>query len=85
MEIALIWELKNLGLSSISAISVQFSRSVVSDSATPWTAAGQASLSITNSWSMLKFMSIKWVTPSNNLILCHPLLPPSIFPQGLFK
>ena len=82
MEIALIWELKNLGLSSISAISVQFSRSVVSDSATPWTAAGQASLSITNSWSMLKFMSIQSEMPSNHLILCHPLLLlPSIFPS----
>ena len=47
---------------------------------TPWTAAHQASLSITNSWSLLKLMSIKSVTPSNHLILCHPLLlPPSIF------
>ena len=60
---------------------VQFSRSVVSDSATPWTAARQASLSITNSWSLLKLMSVEWVTPSNHLILCRPLLlPPSIFP-----
>ena len=41
---------------------------------TPWTAACQASLSITNSWSLLKFMSIESVTPSNHLILCHPLL-----------
>ena len=48
--------------------------------ATPWIAARQASLSITNSWSLLKLMSIKSVTPSNHLILCHPLLlPPSIF------
>ena len=54
--------------------SVQFSRSVVSDSVTPWTAACQASLSITNSWSLLKLMSIKSVMPSNHLILCHPLL-----------
>ena len=53
----------------------------MSDSATPWTAAHQASLSITNSWSLLKLMSIKSVMPSNHLILCHPLLsPPSIFP-----
>ena len=49
---------------------------------TPWTAAGQASLSITNSWSLLKLMSIELVTPSNNFIFCHPLLlPPSIFPS----
>ena len=62
--------------------SVQFSHSVVSDSATPWTAARQASLSITNSQSLLKLMSIKSVMPSNHLILCCPLLlPPSIFPS----
>ena len=54
--------------------SVRFSRSVVSDSVTPWTAAHQASLSITNSQSLLKLMSIEWVMPSNHLILCHPLL-----------
>ena len=48
--------------------------------ATPWTAACQASLSITNSWSLLKLMSIELVIPSNHLILCRPLLlPPSIF------
>ena len=48
--------------------------------ATPWTAARQASLSITNSQSSLKLMSIKSVMPSNHLILCCPLLlPPSIF------
>ena len=50
--------------------------------AMPWTAARQASLSITNSWSLLKLMSIKSVMPSNHLILCCPLLlPPSIFPS----
>ena len=50
--------------------------------ATPWTAARQASLSITDSWSLLKLTSIKSVMPSNHLILCHPLLlPPSIFPS----
>ena len=50
--------------------------------ATPWTAAHQASLSITNSRSLLKLMSIKSVMPSNHLILCRPLLlPPSIFPS----
>ena len=51
-------------------------------SVTPWTAACQASLSITNFWSLLKLMSIELVMPSNHLILCHPLLlPPSIFPS----
>ena len=54
--------------------SVQFSRWVVSDSATPWTAALQASLSITNSWSLLKLIFIELVLPSNHLILCRPLL-----------
>ena len=50
--------------------------------ATPWTAALQASLSITNSQSLLKLMSIESVTPSNHLILCHSLLLlPSIFPS----
>ena len=52
--------------------SVQFSRSVASDSATPWTAACQASLSFTNSRSLLKLMSIESVMPSNYLILCRP-------------
>ena len=42
---------------------------------TPWTAARQASLSITNSWSLPKLMSTESVMPSNHLILCHPLLP----------
>ena len=50
--------------------------------ATPWTAPYQASLSITNSWSLLKLMSIELVMPSNHLILCRPLLLlPSIFPS----
>ena len=61
---------------------VQFSHSVVSNYATPWTAACQASLSITYSRSLIKLMSIKSVMPSNHLILCHPLfLLPSIFPR----
>ena len=63
--------------------SVQFSHSVVSDSATPWTAVLQASLSSTNSRSSLRLKSIKSVMPSSHLILCRPLLllppiPPSI-------
>ena len=50
--------------------------------ATPWTEACQSSLSITNSWSLLKLMSIESVMPSNHLIFCCPLLlPPSIFPS----
>ena len=49
---------------------------------TPWTAVRQASMSITNSQSLLKFTSIKLVMPSNRLILCHPLLfLPSVFPS----
>ena len=49
---------------------------------TPWTAACQASLFITNTWSLLKLMSIELVMPSNNLNLCHPLLLlPLIFPS----
>ena len=49
---------------------------------TTWTAAQEASLSITNSRSLLKLMSIESVMPPNNLIFCHPLhLPPSIFPS----
>ena len=51
-------------------------------SATPWTAACQASLSVTNSWSLLKLMSIKWVITSNHLVFCRPLLLlPSICPS----
>ena len=62
---------------------IQFSHSVMSDALQPpWTAVFQASMSITNSWSLLRFMSIELVMPSNHLILCHPLLLlPSIFPS----
>ena len=58
-------------LNSIQFSSVQFSRSVVSDFATPWIAARQASLSITNSWSSLKLKSIDW---------CHPAISSSVVP-----
>ena len=69
-------------ISKLYISSVQFSRSVVSDSAIPWTAACQASLSITNSESLPKLMSIELVMPSNQLILCCPLLLlPSVFPS----
>ena len=54
--------------------SVQFSLSVMSDPATPWTAARKSSLSIINSWSLFKLMSIASVMPSNHLILCRALL-----------
>ena len=67
--------------SSVQFSSVQ-SLSRVQLFATPWTAARQASLSITNSRSLPKLMSIELVMPSNHLILCHPLLLPlSIFPS----
>ena len=65
-------------------MSIQFSSvqllSHVWPFATAWTAPCQASLSITNSRSLPKLMSIEWVTPSNHHILCHPLLLPSNFP-----
>ena len=65
----------------IQTVTVQ-SFSCVRLFATPWTAARQASLSTTNSQSLLKLKSIKLVMPSNHLILCHPLLVlPSIFPS----
>ena len=70
-----------LGPCSVQFTSLQ-SLSLVQLFATPWTAALQASLSITNSRSLLKLMPIESVMPSNHLILCHPLLlPPSIFPS----
>ena len=63
--------------------SVQFIQSLtyVQLSATPWTAACQASLSTTNSWSLLKLTSIESVMPFSHLILCCPLLLPSVFPS----
>ena len=61
---------------------VKFSRSVGTDSTTPWTAARQASPSITNSWSLLRLMFVESVMPSNHLNLCCPLLLlPSVFPS----
>ena len=58
--------------------SVHFSHLVIYNSVATWTAACLASIPITNSWSLLKLMSIEWVMLSNHLILCHPLLPPSV-------
>ena len=69
-------------LSSLFYVSSVQSLSHVLLLVTPWTAALQASLSITNSWSLPKLMSIESVMPSNHLILCRPLLlPRSIFPN----
>ena len=72
---------------SVYQFSSEQSLSHVQLFATPWTAAHQASLSITNSRSLPKPMSIQSVTPSNHLILCHPhFLLPSIFPtSGAFQ
>ena len=65
----------------VVSCSVQFSCSVISDTLRPH-GAHQSSLSITNSWSLLKLMPIESVMPSNHLILCHPLLLwPSMFPS----
>ena len=66
----------------LSLLSVQFSCSAVSNSLWPHAAARQDSLSKANSWNLLKLMSTESVMPSNDLILCHPLLLlPSIFPS----
>ena len=78
----ILYQLNNLQSSKLQFSSVQL-LSLVQLFATPWIAARQASLSITNSRSLLKLMSIESVTPSSRLILCHPLLflppiPPSI-------
>ena len=70
--------LKSLGFQAISLVQVL---SRVQLFATPWTAACQASLSIIRSQSLPKPMSIELVMPSNHLILCRPLLLPSIFPS----
>jgi len=75
-----VWTTREAFL-SISVQSVQSLRHVWLF-ATPWTAAHQASLSITNSWSLLKLMSLESVMPSNHLIFCHPLLfSPLIHPS----
>ena len=72
----------SLNMHSVQFSSVQSLSHVELFVTTPWTVAHQASLSITNSWSLLKLMSIESVMPSNHLILCCPLLLlPSIFPS----
>ena len=73
--------MQHAGLDEVQFSSVQL-LSHVQLFVTPWSAAGQVSLSITNSRSLLKLMSIELVMPSNHFILCCPLLlPPSIFPS----
>ena len=65
-----------------TSLALNLFSSVTSDSATPRIAARQASLSITNSWSLCKLMSVESVMPSNHLVFCRPLLLlPSIFPS----
>ena len=66
---------------SFSSVSSVQSLSRVRLFTTPWTTARQASLSFTNSWSLLKLISIESMRPSNHLILCRLLLLPSIFPS----
>ena len=84
IDLRLLW-LTIKHVTESDSCTVQFSSvqllSCVRIFATSWTAAHQASLSFTNSQSLLKFISIELVMPSNHLILCHPLLLlPSIFP-----
>ena len=77
-----VYQVCNCIMSKNNISAVQFSHSVVSDAATPGTTARQASLSITNSQSVLQLMPIESVMPSSHLILCRPLLlPPSVFPS----
>ena len=79
--------LQSMGLQNQTRFSSVQLHSCVPLFATSWTAARQASLSITNSWSLIKLMLIESVMPSNQLILCRPLLlVPSIFPSiGVFS
>ena len=86
MNIASRWHLTFQFFYYLLLFSVQFSHWVMSNSATQWTAAHQASLSITNSWSLLKLMSIALVMPSNHLTLCCPFYSHlQIFPaSGMF-
>ena len=82
MKSKMIQYVKKMKACTNACSSVQFSRSVVSDSVSSWTAAHQVSLSITNSQSSPKLISIDLVIPFNQLILrCPLLLPPSIFPS----
>ena len=69
------WSGKKMSFSSVQSLSRVWLF------VTLWTAARQASLSITNTWSLLKLMSVESVIPSNHLILCCPLLPTSVFPS----
>ena len=78
----MVFKQKHLHMGKVLFSVVVQSLSRVQLFATPWTAARQASLSIADSRSLLKLMSIESMMPSNHLILCRPLLlPPSIFPS----
>ena len=81
------FQLNPVGVSGCSPLTVQLSCSVVSDSATPRTAARQASLSFNRCWSLLKLMCIESVMPSNHLILSSPSLPAFSLSQhqGIFR
>ena len=81
LSVELVFKHRESGLRVCALYYAQSVHSVVSDSVTPWTAAHQAFLSVTNSWSLLRLVSIKLVMPYNHLILCRPLLLPSIFPS----
>ena len=83
-ELSTMTRLSLMGLHSILHSFTELDKAevhVIRNFATPWTAASQASLPITNSWSLPKLMSIESVMPSNHVILCRPLLMPSIFPS----
>ena len=80
LSVELVFKHRESGLRVCALYYAQSVHSVVSDSVTPWTAAHQAFLSVTNSWSLLKLMSIESVMSSNHLILCCPLL---FLPQSL--
>ena len=82
LQITMLFHWNSSRPAALLYVLYQFSCSVMSDSVTSWTAARQASLSITNSRSLLKLMSIESVMPSNHFIICCPLLLlPSIFPS----
>ena len=82
LSVELVFKHRESGLRVCALYYAQSVHSVVSDSVTPWTAAHQAFLSVTNSWSLLRLVSIKLVMPYNHLILCRPLLLLlSVFPS----
>ena len=84
-DLVVVWTWDKTPSNVLYAVVLFFSCSVMSDSATQWTAARQASLSITNFQSLFKLMSVKSVMPSNHLILCHsPYMDCRSLLQGIF-